>query len=169
MRYFHIIFLLISIFLIQSCVVDEQCRQNKYVEMKVDFFHVKASAKRDTVTISTLTIDSITVRGLAYNTTTSKYEAKDSIIYNDSKSVSTIDLPLHKLSTISKYQIKLNAITDTLTVVHTNTDSYLSLECGCLKFHTINSVASTRHFVDSVSISNSNVNTSHAENIRIYK
>ena len=163
------ILVLFCILLGTSCANDEQCRQNRYIALKIDFFHVEANKARDTIKTTILVFDSITVKGLKYDTLTSKYVYTDSIISIKSKS-SSLDLLLHKLSTVSKFEIKFNKSIDTLTVIHTNSDYYLSLECGCLKTHNIDSVFSTNHFgFDSIRISNPKVNTNNAENIRIYK
>jgi hypothetical protein len=154
--------------LLTSCANDEQCRQNRYIALKIDFFHVVANKTRDTITTSNLVFDSITVKGLKYDTLTSKYTYADSVYTIKVKS--TLDLLLHKFSTVSKFEIRFNKTIDTLTVIHTNSNYFLSLECGCLKNHYIDSAFSTNHFqFDSIRISNPTVNTSNAENIRIYK
>ena len=153
--------LLFCIFLVTSCAIDEQCRQNRYIALKIDFFHV------DTLVTTSLTLDSIIVKGLKYDTLSSKYVYLDSTFIV--KSTNTLNLPLHKFIPISKFEIQFNKTIDTMTIVHTNSDYYLSLECGCLKTHSIDSVLFTKHFIDSIRITNPNVNTTNAENIRIYK
>lgn len=166
----NFIFFVICILIFTSCVVDDQCRENKRVEMKLDAFHVVANKTRDTIKTTSLTIDSLTVRGLKYDNASLKYFYVDSILFNNSKiGSSTFNLPLQKFDSISKYVITFNKTTDTVTVKHKNSTQYLSLECGCLIVHTIDTVLTTNHFIDSIRISNHIVNATNAENIRIYK
>lgn len=152
-----------------SCVVDEQCRQSKTVQFVANVYHVSINSQTGVITRTAKTLDSLTVRGLLTDTINNKYFYTDSVLYNSQKSLSSFNLPLHKFSNNSKYEVKFNAIADTITILHTNSDVYLSLECGCLKTHSIDTVLVTRHFIDSVSISNHTVNTTNAENLRIYK
>lgn len=169
MKVFRWIFFLFCFFSCISCAVDEQCRQNKQVHLGVDFYHVDVNLDANTITRSPLKIDSLTVKGLKYDSINSKYVNTDSVLYNNSKSISAITLPLHKFENLSMYQIRFNTKIDTLTVLHTNSNDYLSLECGCIKVHFIDTVLTTHNFVDSIHIINHNVNNIDAENIRIFK
>jgi hypothetical protein len=74
-----------------------------------------------------------------------------------------------KFATSSTFKLKFKTISDTMTIYHTNLNDYLSLECGCIILHKIDTVTITRHFIDSVRIINHDVNTINAENIRLYK
>ena len=169
MKLFRHIQILFCFLHLTSCFVDEQCRENKYVALNAGFYHVVKNQTTGVSTKTTLSIDSLTVKGLIFDSITSKYVYVDSILYNHSKSINKIYIPLHKFVNVSSYEVTLNTKTDTLTVLHTNSNEYLSLECGCLKVHSIDTVLTTNHFIDSVSITKHNVNTSNAENIRIYK
>jgi hypothetical protein len=164
---FFLIFL--CVFFITSCVTDEKCRQNTYVQLIAGMYHVTKNQTTNTTSTSSLSLDSLTVKALKLNSTQTAYIYLDSILYNKSTSVSKIKLPLHKFENTSKYELKFNNTIDTLTFIHQNSDYYVSLECGCLKVHTIDTVLTTNHFIDSVKISNYNVNTTNAENIRIFK
>jgi hypothetical protein len=129
--------------------------------MQVGIYHV--SNNGTTITSNALYIDSITIKGIGV----------DSILYNNSKKTQNVVLPLNKLDSLqeSSFQVKFNNITDTITIVHQNKTEYLSLECGCIKTHIIDTVLTTNHFIDSVHISVHDVNTttSAKENIKIYK
>ena len=156
---------LFSILLNYSCTTDETCTQTKYVKLTAGFYHFNDTTK----ITSALTIDSLTVQGLKLDTSTGQYHLVDSILYNNQKKVSTINLPLNNGSTQSKFRIRFNAIVDTLTIYHTNFNDYLSLECGCIKTHSIDTVTATHHYIDSIQIKIHDVNTINAENIRLYK
>jgi hypothetical protein len=154
------IVLLFAILLTASCNNDEQCRKDRYVKMQVGTYHVTYNPTTKTRTAAYLTIDSMTVKGIGV----------DSILYNNVKKKNTITLPLNKLDSVSRFQITFNDVTDTITILHTNYDTYLSLECGCIKTHTLDSVITTTHFLDSASIFIHDVNTSTSakEHIKLY-
>lgn len=155
----NIVFLLV-ILVAASCNNDEQCRKDRYVKMQVGVYHVTYNPTTKTRTAAYLSLDSLTVKGIGV----------DSILYNNTKRISSITLPLNKQDTESKFQVTFNNTTDTVTILHTNYDTYLSLECGCIKTHTVDSVITTNHFLDSASISIHDVNTSTSakEHIKLY-
>lgn len=164
---------LLSLILITSCAVDEQCREKKSVLSKIGFYHVVKNATGDTITTSALSVASITVKGLKYDSVSKKDILMDSILYNNSSTLSSISLPLHNIGTISKFEITFNQIKDTILVIHENSYQYLSLECGCIKAHKLDTVLTTNNFIDSIRIKSPIVNaastTANAENIRLYK
>ncbi len=151
-----------------SCSSDEQCRENKDVVMQADFYHVVFNAATQTYSINKITIDSITIQGLKRDSITGNEVLIDSVLYNNSKSLSSINLPLNKFQGESKFLLKINGINDTLVIYHTNQNQYLSLQCGCIKTFNIDTIISTHHFIDSTSIVLHQVNTNNAENIRIF-
>lgn len=137
-----------------ACTNDNSCHENRYVVMTSDFY----TQTNDTTT--TYTMDSIWVEGLG----------NDSILYQNTKSVSSISLPLQKLRDTTQFVIRFNNIYDTLTVVHTNIQQYLSLECGCLVTHQIDSLLTktTYHKVKKIKVKYTNVSTTAKENLQIY-
>lgn len=168
----HIIYLLLIILVANliSCAGDNQCRKSKYVMLEAGLYHVSYNDVTKTYTTSTLSVDSLTVRGIKRDTVTGKEFLVDSLIYKNKKSVSKIFLPLNKSKSVteSKFTVRFNNTIDTVTIFHTNYDEYLSLECGCIKIHSIDTVSTTNHFIDSVRIVIHNVNTTNAEHIHIY-
>lgn len=151
-----------------SCSSDEQCRENKNVVMQADFYHVAFNATTQTYSINKITIDSITVQGLKRDSITGNEVLIDSVLYNNSKSLSSLNLPLNKFQGESKFLLRINGINDTLVIYHTNQNQYLSLQCGCIKTFNIDTIISTHHFIDSTSIVLHQVNTNNAENIRLF-
>ncbi|MDP4238888.1 MAG: DUF6452 family protein [Bacteroidota bacterium] len=111
----------------------------------------------------------MSVQGLIIDSLTGQYHLVDSILYKNKKNISSIDLPLNNNSSQSKFKLKFNTTLDTMTIYHTNLNDYLSLECGCIKTHSIDTIITTNHFIDSVRIIIHDVNTYNAENIRLYK
>jgi hypothetical protein len=137
-----------------GCTNDNSCHENRYVVMTSNFYTIKND------TTKTFTMDSIWVKGLG----------SDSILYKNSKSITSISLPLHKLQDTSRFVIRFNNIYDTLTIVHTNIQKYLSLECGCLVTHKLDSIKSytTTHKVKRIKVKYDNVSTTKRENLQIY-
>lgn len=163
MKHIKNIIFLICILAVASCVSDDQCHKNKYVKMQVGIYHVTLNGTTKTTSSAYMNIDSITVKGIGASI--------DSSLYNKTKAIHNLTLPLNKFTSESKFEITFNQITDTVTIYHTNYDTYLSLECGCIKTHTLDTVLTTNHFIDSVHISIHDVNTSTSakENIKLYK
>jgi hypothetical protein len=157
MRYLKNYIALFCLFVVVSCSNDEQCRKDRFVKMQLGIYHVTVNNTTQTRTAALLSIDSIKIKGINV----------DSIIKTKGN---TITLPLNKFSDESTYQITFNNVTDTLTIKHTNFDTYLSLECGCIKTFTIDNVLSTNHFLDSIGIVIHDVNTSTSakEHIKLY-
>lgn len=138
---------------------DDTCRENKYVRLQIKLYRDTLNKKtllRDTFTFS---IDSITVKGVG----------SDSLLYNNQKLISTLQLPLNPAKKEVKYILLLNNIEDTLTIKYNYSDEYLSLECGVLRTFDITTAESTHHYSHSLILSQSKVSTINAENIRIYR
>ncbi|MBP1639808.1 MAG: hypothetical protein H6Q17_1391 [Bacteroidetes bacterium] len=153
-RFLSLALLLIAAVIYIACTNDKSCHENRYVAMTSDFYTVKNDSTK------VFTIDSIWVKGLG----------NDSVLYANTKSVTTISLPLHKLQDTSRFVIRFNNIYDTLTIVHANIQKYLSLECGCLVTHNIDSVNSysTTHKVKRIKVKYNYVSTTARENLQIY-
>jgi hypothetical protein len=150
--------ILICLIFVSSCSNDEQCRKDRYIRTAAGIYTVSYNPTTKIRTTTLLSLDSISVQGLGV----------DSIKVDKKKS--TILFPLNKISNESYFRVKFNEIVDTVKILHTNYNAYLSLECGCLVTHSIDTVISTNHFIDSVRISVHDVNTSTSakENIKIY-
>ncbi len=100
---------------------------------------------------------------------------RDSLLY-DSISTSTLDIPLQKLDTISSFvftttiQVDTNyvTVTDTIDFYHTNTEEFISLECGCIVTNSIIGISQTTHRIDSIVLVSPEVNLKSENNIKIY-
>ncbi len=150
---FIALFLLLAVAYI-ACTNDNSCHENRYVVMTSNFYTIKND------TTKTFTVDSIWVKGLG----------NDSMLYSNSKSVTSISMPLQKMNDTSRFVIRFNAIYDTLTVIHANIQKYLSLECGCLVTHKLDStkLSYTQHKVKRIKVKYDNVSTTKRENLQIY-
>ena len=100
---------------------------------------------------------------------------RDSLLY-DSTYTSTLSIPLKKLDTISSFvltttiQVDTNYVitSDTIDFYHTNTEEFISIECGCIVKNSIVSVAQTTHRIDSIVVVSPEVNLQSKNNIKIY-
>jgi len=158
MRIFFRSLSIVLLLYITACTSDDTCRKNKFVNIRIQFYKYTLDTTSNNYKLGTWSVDSLTAKGIGI----------DSVIYKNTKSINIINLQLQKQANSSKFLVTTNNINDTLTIVHTNKDYYLSLECGCIKTHYIDSVHITKHSVDSVKIINPDVNTSNATNLRIF-
>ncbi|MGL5786883.1 MAG: DUF6452 family protein [Bacteroidales bacterium] len=97
---------------------------------------------------------------------------KDTVLKRDTiRNAKSLELPLKITSDISSFEIcfypseNMPPLTDTLTINHQNTNYFISEDCGCLVFHTIESIQYTRSRIDSAYIYNPNVTNEKFQNI----
>lgn len=156
--------LLIAILILGiSCTSSEDCTEDRIAKMGVGFYtRALTDTLRKVYTTKAINLDTLSVRGLAANGT-----LIDSILYK-SKTIQNIYLPLNKFETGSKFVLTFKTTKDTIEILHTNTDYYLSLECGCMKVHSIDTVLTTTNLIDSVKIINHKVNATNAEHLQIF-
>lgn len=152
----NIFFLFLSLlsFLV-ACEPDTVCRQESNVVAGVSLQGVTTDSLGQVV--SWTSADSITIQGVM----------NDSVLYDNSKSVGTVYLPLRPTQTITQYLFTFHAQTDTLYIQHTNDQRYISMACGCFIFHTIDSVWTSSEQIDA-QIVNSTVENYKQENISLF-
>ena len=149
-----IIFLSIGFF---SCNTDETCRKSRTFLLGMDFYLDTINKQTNRVVVQKLTIDSLWVLG----------ENLDKYFYAKQKT-NTIKLPLNLFENETSFQMRFNKTTDTVTIKYKNITEFLSLDCGYIRTHEIDSVISTRNFIDSITILNQKVGTIYVENIKIH-
>lgn len=150
-------------------MTDETCIQSKYVKLTAGFYQTTLNDSTKIISTTQTGFDSITVQGMKLDTLTGAYHLVDSILYNNNKlKLGSINLPLNNFAFQSKFKLTLNTKVDTLTIYHQHFNDYLSLECGCIVTHSIDTVTVTKHFIDSVQIRIHDVNALNVENIRLY-
>ena len=91
----------------------------------------------------------------------------DSVLVYQGRNVHQVDLPLRGDTTITQYRIDWKGLSDTISIHHTNDYQYVSFACGCFVYHIIDSVWSTRHFIENFYITDSDVQDKGGENMRI--
>jgi len=143
----------ISIFLLilASCAEDETCRENRVVHLQAGIFNKSNN--------TALTVDSITV-----------FEpGNDSILYKNRKNINTLRLPLSTTSDMSMYVCRFNQFTDTIYIYHTNTEYFLSFNCGSIITHRIDTILTTKNFIRQIKVNQAIVNNIHVQHIQIYR
>ena len=140
-----------------SCNTDETCRKSRTVLLGMDFYLDTINKQTNRVVVQKLTIDSLWVLG----------ENLDKFFYAKEKT-NTIKLPLNLFENETSFQMRFNKTTDTVTIKYKNITEFLSLDCGYIRTHEIDSVISTRNFIDSITILNQKVGTIYVENIKIH-
>ena len=150
----NIVFLLVSI-LFSSCK-DEYtiCDLPKDVNLKSVFYQTTGGVER------AATATSFSLKQLS---------AAD-FIYKDVPNVSQFIIPLNPLTDTVKFRISISSSmpADTITYIYTTQLVNLSPVCGDVYVNTITKVSTTYNTLDSIKISNRSVNTTPAENVKIY-
>lgn len=141
---------LIGLTALVSCQPDNQCRKENIVEMQVSFRN-KAMSK--------VSLDSVSIHGVG----------SDSVLYDNKKSVNHVALPLHKTKEVTQFVFSNGTKADTLTLEHVNTENFISLECGCFVYHTLQNAYSCGTWIDSVAIITTEITTINAaEHIQVF-
>lgn len=160
MKIKYLIALLISVLLfvaMNSCEADETCRKSRLVESGISVYLDSINKTTGNRVLVKLTIDSLWVNGIGV----------DSLLYKKTKT-NSIKLPLNQFAEESKFRMRFNKMVDTITVRYKNQIEYLSLECGSIRTHTIDTVLTSGHFIQKVVIINPTVNTIAVENIQFF-
>ena len=148
--------ILMILMMLAGCRPDEVCRQDLSIAAGVV---LRGTSVDSAGVVSNFTSwDSITVQGVG----------SDSVLYNNAKSVKTLYLPLRPDTALTMYRLNWHGEEDILYVRHDNTRRYVSMACGCIIYHTIDTVWSDGVWIDSVEIMNSAVESASQNNIRIY-
>lgn len=139
-------------FFISACSEEVDCSSTSRNMMYAGFFKYSQSAVKDT-------LDSLTVTALG----------TDSIILNKASKVTSAELPL-RWTADSTFLIfhYTNNRKDTIKVWHTNTPTFISMDCGYSVKQVISKVLYTKHVIDSVYVAYKTANTDATQNIRLY-
>ncbi len=92
----------------------------------------------------------------------------DTVPYIEVKNQSKLWLPLRVDTAVTTYQILWHKQLDFITIHHTNDRQFISNACGCMVYHTIDTVLFGGAFIDSVEVLNTIVSGTTEENILLY-
>ncbi len=112
------------LFAMVSCLTQEVCDDNSQSELVARFKTEVSESVSDTI------ISGVSIYGIR--------EGKpDSLLYNSSET-SRVLLPLDPHHTYSRFVMKIDEISDTLTLVHSSGFYLVSYTCGYGAIHTLN-------------------------------
>lgn len=149
-----LVFVCVFVCVLTSCQPDEACRQSVRTGLQCEF--QEAYLDETSQVRYRTTWDSITVIGMG---------ATD-ILYNNSKSVQSLSLPLKQDVDSTSFIITYHNLTDTLTIYHTNQQEFVSVECGCTYDHELQRLNYTHHWIDTISILQTAIDLGSGTNIR---
>lgn len=92
----------------------------------------------------------------------------DTVPYIKVKNQSKLWLPLRVDTAVTTYQILWHEQLDFITIHHNNDRQFISNACGCMVYHTIDTVLFGGAFIDSVEVLNTIVSGTTEENILLY-
>ena len=138
------------------CQPDTTCRQNTDVVAGI----VLRGMSIDSAGIAHefASWDEITVQGVG----------SDSVLYDSCTNVSRILVPLRIDTNITAFSLDWRNAEDIIYFRHDNTRRFISMACGCVVYHTIDSVWCDGTWIDSVKIVNSAVEPVEQDNVRIF-
>lgn len=142
-KHFYNIFLALVFCAFFACKPDSTCRLDTDVLVQIPIIRSP--------------LDTLIVQGCG----------SDTVLYNTNASITSILLPLRQDANMTQYTLFFNQKYDTLTIFHTNNMQFISLACGCVVYHTIDSVRVTAR-IDSAQIINSAVERVLQDNIKIH-
>ena len=94
---------------------------------------------------------------------TARRDGKDTILFNKGVKTTSFSLPMSYTLNEDALFLQLkdtlgNIVNDTIRVSKTNTPHFESVDCAMSYFHTITAVSTSKHAIDSVVLTNPNVN-----------
>lgn len=140
--------------LFASCEPDTTCHQELETAAQISLSADSITTTGDTVHYTQW--DSLLVVGVGND------------IGMNGKKIKTISLELRPDTNLTKYLMLYHNRIDTLYILHTPRQQFISMACGCAVYHTITAAWSSDPRVDSVSIINASVESIAQENLRIY-
>lgn len=169
---------LLACLLVPSCEV-ENCPPNAmtYAHFTLSDQYGKTFSTSDTITVIGQTQADVTVYDTLADGTLRPRVVTDSLIadtiVNRESAASSFSIPLSYADhtrLIFSYSSLGAAFkgTDTVTVTHRNIPYFTNLDCGSMMFYEITKATFTRHRLDSVVVTNPNIDNNEKENIKIY-
>ena len=140
-----------------SCSKSTTCRVTSDIALQIGFYSDSIDTLGNYVVFAK-PIDSLTVCGIG----------SDSLLYNK-QTVSSVSLPLHNTENTTCYAMTFDGKNDTMTINHQNSDLFVSLECGCFTYHTIESISETAKIFDSIAYIEYEIGRTQTENIRLFR
>jgi hypothetical protein len=147
----HLTVLLFPLLLV-SCLNDETCEDTASINVRIGFYRVQDNnAVR-------YNIDSLTVFGLGM----------DSIIYNNTRSVGAVELPMDPSRDSCAFVFVFPEINDTVWLYYRRKPTLTSIECGFVNYFELEEIKHSGLLIQETEIIQSSITSSFEEHIRIY-
>ena len=149
-KYLTFLIAIVLLFAINGCIKNEICKQANNI------LDAQLLSLDQTSTLVPTKIDSVTMFFIG--------EENDTV-YNNSKNVSNIHIPLADTTGFLKVVLKLNDGIDTLWIDYRPYEVFRSTECGVINRYEINEIRYTKNKVWNLYLDNNQVNESEEVNI----
>jgi hypothetical protein len=137
-----------------SCASESNCSTSGRAMLRGVFYTKDNEGVKDTITLDSLTITAL---------------GTDSVILNDQKKVPYVLLPLRYTNDTTVFVFHYSStLTDTIAIRHTNTPSFVSMDCGYEMKQALTDIHYTEHKLDSLSVKSSSTNTDGTTNLELY-
>ena len=144
-----------SLLMLFSCQNDELCEEATSNPLRLGFYLPAVTDGGPTP----YTVDSLTVYG----------EGRiDSLIYNNTKNVRSIEVPLNPAEGTTAFVLVFPGnLTDTIWINYNSTLNFVSAECGFTMYHEILGASHTNYRISTIQQSQNQVNNTLEEHIKI--
>lgn len=145
---------------VSSCTDESDCSIAGRPMINATFHTmIPVAANRDSMANDTVDLLTITALGT------------DSIILNNENNVFEISVPLRYTDIKTEFVFQHSPLVsqyDTITINHSNTPQFISMDCGYEMKQAIIDIKFTKHLIDSISIKDYNTNTNGRRNLEIF-
>jgi hypothetical protein len=135
-----------------SCLNEELCEDISDVPIRVGFYKVEDNV------IRAHSIDSITVYGLG----------RDSVIYNNNKSIQRVELPLDPGNDSCGFVFVFPEINDTVWFHYMRKPNLISLDCGFVTFYELEKIEHSGFLIQDTEITQTSITNTLDEHIRLF-
>lgn len=142
----------LSLLFLLSCESSDICTENIDAPVRFGFYD---SDNNDEV----VTIDSLSIFGIGH---------EDSLIYNNSKNVSRVELPLRIANDTTTFVFIFPEKTDTIEVIYDRKVTLISVGCGFTTFYNLNKINHTENEIISIITEEKEVINNLNEHIKIF-
>ncbi|NDV59095.1 DUF6452 family protein [Bacteroides sp. 519] len=140
-----------------SCAEESDCSIVSRATLNGGFFSLSETNKPIAGSLATLTISVRTT------------ETESDTILNQDKNVQSLSLPLqYAVDTTAIILHYGEEIRDTIVFKHTNTEYFVSMDCGFDMLQVVTDYYYTTHALDSIALTDKNTNKDGTENLRIF-
>lgn len=145
----------ITFFIFAACEDYKDCNSPVETSLGLAFYHIRDEEEADS-TLPALTFYAVT-------------KPDSLMIYRTA--AREIYVPLNPHTTTTRFFIQPDSTLsggDTIELRYTIDLKFVSAGCGFTNYYRLDTAMSTYHYIDSISLINKKINTTHAKNIKIY-